>query len=272
MSSVPLRRRALSVSFADLGECVARPRAVMDEQHRAMAVRGLQQRAHRFGILARQQVIAGQLRADHARQRERPFELGDGGVHVGQRQRGKRGEAAGMLPANRREPVIDAAAQRPGHLRRLGLDPAERAEQRQDAGLHSLAVHPREMEIEIVEGLGERLFAHPRGLQHLDAVLIAQDARLPRAGAQRVGNFGGPPMGMHVDHRGHGCFLQEPFRSLTPLRSAANSNNIGQARLRRPRAPRGVGSAAGNGIDILDTVGQPALPPRTAGSVRLGLM
>ena len=205
MSSVPLRRRALSVSPRDLGESVARPRAVMDEEHRAVAVRDFQQRTHRLGVLARQKVVARYLRADHARQPERPLELGGSGGDVGQRQRGVGGEAAGMLLANRRKPVIDAPAQRPGHFQRLRLDPAERAEERQHAGLDPLAVHPREMEIDVVERLGERRFAHPRGLQHLDAVRIAHDARLPGAGAQGVGDFGGPPMGMHVDH--HGCFL-----------------------------------------------------------------
>ncbi len=53
----------------------------------------------------------------------------------------------------------------------------------------------------VVERLGERLLAHPR-LQHLGAVAIAQDARLTGAGAQGVGDFGGPPMGVHVDHHG----------------------------------------------------------------------
>jgi hypothetical protein len=59
------------------------------------------------------------------------------------------------------------------------------------------------MKIDVIEGIGERRVAHPWGLQHLDAVLIAQDARFPGPGAQSVGYFGGPPMGMHVDH-GHG--------------------------------------------------------------------
>jgi hypothetical protein len=43
------------------------------------------------------------------------------------------------------------------------------------------------MEIDVIEGIGERLFAHPQGLQYLDAVLIAQDARFPRPGAEGVG-------------------------------------------------------------------------------------
>ncbi len=164
-----------------------------------MAVRDFQQRTHRFGVTAREKGVARDLRADHARQPERPLELGGGGGNVRQRQRGIGGEAAGMLLANRRKPVVDEPAQRPGHLQRLGLDPAERAEERQHAQLDPLAVHPREMEIDVVEGLGERLFAHPRGLQHLGAVLVAQDARFLGAGAQGVGYFGGPPMGMHVD-------------------------------------------------------------------------
>jgi hypothetical protein len=73
------------------------------------------------------------------------------------------------------------------------------------------------MEIDVIEGLGERVFAHSR-LQHLDAVLIAQDARFPGPGAQSVGYFGGPPMGMHVDH--HGGFLYSLSGSLTPRRVA----------------------------------------------------
>jgi hypothetical protein len=44
---------------------------------------------------------------------------------------------------------------------RLRLDPAERAEDRQHAHLDPLAVHSTEMEIDVIEGLGERLFAHP---------------------------------------------------------------------------------------------------------------
>ena len=84
----------------------------MDEEHRAVAVRDFQQRPHRFGVLAREEVVARHLRADHARQPERPLELGGGGGHVRQRQRGEGGEAAGMLLADRRKPVVDAPAQR----------------------------------------------------------------------------------------------------------------------------------------------------------------
>ena len=76
------------------------------------------------------------------------------------------------------------------------------------------------MEIDVIERLGERLVAHP-GLQHLDAVLIAQDARLLAAGAQSVGYLGGLPMGMHVDHGCHGCFLHGLSGSLIPRRGIA---------------------------------------------------
>ena len=106
-----------------------------------------------------------------------------------ERQRGKGGEAAGMLGTNRRQPVVDAPAQRPGHVERLGLDPAERAEQRQHADLDTLAVHPAEMEIDLVEGLGERRFAHRPGLQHLDAAVVASRCAAPgcgRAGRRRL--------------------------------------------------------------------------------------
>ncbi len=118
-----------------------------------------------------------------------------GGGHVGQRQRRVGGKAPGMLPANRGKPVIDDPAQRPGHFRRLGLDPAERAEEGQHARLDPLAVHPGEMEIDVVEGVGERRFARP--------------------GAQGLGQFGGPPMGMHVDH--HRSFPPWADRQLNPV-------------------------------------------------------
>ena len=77
MSSVPLRRRVRV--GRDLGESVARPRAVVDEENRAVAVCDFQQRTHRFGVLARQEVVARDLCTDHARQSERPLELGGGG-------------------------------------------------------------------------------------------------------------------------------------------------------------------------------------------------
>src|SRR5438270_6882036 len=111
-----------------------------------------------------------------------------------------------MLLANRRKPVIDGPAERTGLFQRLSLDPAERAEERQHARLYPLAVHSSEMVSDVIEGLGEGLFAHPRGLQHLDAVRIAHNARLPGTSAQGFGYISGPPMGMHVDH-GHGVFL-----------------------------------------------------------------
>ena len=82
------------------------------------------------------------------------------------------------------------------------------------------------MEIDVVEGLGQRRFAHPAGLQHLDPVLIARDARFPGTGAQGVGYFRGPPMGMHVDHGCHGCFLQWAGASLTPRRLARKARQL----------------------------------------------
>lgn len=45
-----------------------------------------------------------------------------------------------------------------------------------------LAVHLRQMELHIVEGGGERVFPRP-GLQHFDAILVAQDAGYMGAGA-----------------------------------------------------------------------------------------
>jgi hypothetical protein len=129
-----------------------------------------------------------------------------------------------MLLANRGKPVIDGPAQRPGLFQRLGLDPAERAEERQHARLHPLTVHPREVEIDLVEGLGERLFAHSSGFQHFDAVLVARDTRFPGTGAQGVGDFGGPPMGMHVDH--HGCLLHPVSGSLTPRRLGRKAREL----------------------------------------------
>src|SRR6202035_2327288 len=83
------------------------------------------------------------------------------------------------------QPVVDAPAQRPRHVERLGLDPAERTEERQYADLDPLAVHPAEMEIDVIESFGERC----------------------------VASSGGPPMGMHVDHR---WFLHGKSGSLTP--------------------------------------------------------
>jgi hypothetical protein len=75
------------------------------------------------------------------------------------------------------------------------------------------------MEINLIEGIGERLFTHAGRLEDLDTGLVAEDARFPRPGAQRIGDFGWPPMGMHVDH--HGCFLHGLLGSLTPQRLTA---------------------------------------------------
>jgi hypothetical protein len=49
MSSVPLRRRVVGVA-RDLGVGVGRPRAVMDEQNRAVAGRDFQQRPRCSGV------------------------------------------------------------------------------------------------------------------------------------------------------------------------------------------------------------------------------
>src|SRR5947208_5910650 len=137
----------------------------MDEEHRAAAVRDFQQRTHRFGVLAREEVVARYLRADHARRPERPLELGGRGGNVYEGQRGVGGEAAGMLLTYRGKPVIDGPAQRLGLIQRQGLDPAERTEKRQHARLDPLAVHPTEVEIDIIEGLRERRFTHSWVLQ-----------------------------------------------------------------------------------------------------------
>src|SRR6185437_2582183 len=144
-------------------------------------------------------------------------------------------KAAGVLLADRRQPVIDAAAQRPGHVDRLGFDPAERAEQRQHARLHPLAIHPGEVELDIVERVGERHLAHARP-QHLDFGVVLDDARLAGAGAQGVGGFGGPPMGVHVDH--HGYVLQRLSRSLTLTVARRKAGRLGsRGRLTPARAP-----------------------------------
>src|ERR1700733_8872430 len=74
------------------------------------------------------------------------------------------------------------------------------------------------MEIDVIECCGDGLFAHPPGLQHLDAVPSAHDPRFLGAGTQGVGDFGGLPMGMHVDHD---CFLHGLSDSLAPPQRAA---------------------------------------------------
>jgi hypothetical protein len=99
-------------------------------------------------------------RADHARQTQRAFELGGGGGNIHQRQRGKSGKAARMFDADRGQAVVDHAAQRDRHLKRLRLDPAHRAGDRQCAGGDALPVHAGEMVFHIIESLGQRLFAH----------------------------------------------------------------------------------------------------------------
>ena len=55
----------------------------MHEQHRLVPVGDLQQRPSGFRVGRRQEQIARNLRAHHARQPERPFQLGGGGGHVG---------------------------------------------------------------------------------------------------------------------------------------------------------------------------------------------
>ncbi|MNC85665.1 hypothetical protein D3C83_12760 [compost metagenome] len=111
-------------------------------------------------------------------------------------------EATLVFLADPGEGVVDETAQRDGHLERLRFDPAERAEQRQHAGGDALAVHPGEVEFHVIERLRQRLLAVPGRLQHLDAVRVAFDARIPGPRAQRLGQLGGPPVGMHVDHGG----------------------------------------------------------------------
>jgi hypothetical protein len=71
------------------------------------------------------------------------------------------------------------------------------------------------MELNVIEGLVERRFAHPRDLQHLDTIIVTENTRFSGTGAQRVGYFGGLPMGMHIDH---GYFLHEFLGSLVPQR------------------------------------------------------
>ena len=164
-----------------------------------MPVRDLEQRTHLFGVLAGEETVRRQLRADHARQPQRPIEFGGSGCNVHQRQRGMGGKAAWVLPADLRKTVVDGPAQRNRHLKRLGLDPAAHAQERQHAGSDALAVHSGKVAVYVVKRLGYRLFADPR-LQHLDAVLVAHNARFPRAGAQCIDQFGGSPVCMHVDH------------------------------------------------------------------------
>ena len=114
----------------DLRERVARARPVVDEEHCAVAVRDLKQRPHCFGVLAREEGVPRNLRPGHARQPEHPLEFGGGSGNINERQCREGGEAAGMLLANSGKPVVDAPAQRPRHVQRLGFDPAEGSEER----------------------------------------------------------------------------------------------------------------------------------------------
>jgi len=49
------------------------------------------------------------------------------------------------------------------------------------------------VEVHLVERFGQRFLAHP-GLQDFDTGLVADDARFRGAGAQGVGELGGPPV------------------------------------------------------------------------------
>ena len=73
--------------------------------------------------------------------------------------------------------------------------------------IDALAVHAAEVEPDVIERLIERRLTHPRRLQHLHTICIAHDTRFPNPSAQGIGDVGGPPMGMHVDHV---CFLHMP--------------------------------------------------------------
>ena len=61
--SVPLRRPALSVPPATLGNAPPRPRPVMNENYRLMAISDCQQRPRGLGVIARQEQISGHLQA-----------------------------------------------------------------------------------------------------------------------------------------------------------------------------------------------------------------
>ncbi len=172
---------------------------MVNEHDRTVPVCHLQQRTHVLGVLLGEKAVSRHLRADHARQRQCALKLGGGGRHIGERQRSKHTEAPGVIPANPRQCIVDHPAQRQRNLDRLRLNPAERAEQRQHAGAHTLAIHPCEMKFHVVKRLGHRLLADP-ALHDFYAVLIAHDTRFLGAGAQGVDQLGGPPMGMHVDH------------------------------------------------------------------------
>ena len=57
--------------------------------------------------------------------------------------------------------------------------------------------------------------------EHLDTICVAHDARYFGAGAQRVGDFCGFPMGVHINH---GCFLQELSGALITWRRLAQQH------------------------------------------------
>ena len=150
-----------------------------------MAVGDLQQRTRRFGVGAREEVVARQLRADHARQPERPLEFGGGGGHVRQRQRGECGEAAGMLLADRRKPVVDAPAQRqrtppPAAIRSSRTYRAATARSSRPPGGPSGRDGTRR------HRTPWRAALRPSGLQHLDAVAGCAGCAVPWLRARRA--------------------------------------------------------------------------------------
>ena len=61
-------------------------------------------------------------------------------------------EAARVLRADFREPIIHPPAQGAGNVKRLRFDPAKGAEEREHAGLHPLAIHAGEVRIHLIEG------------------------------------------------------------------------------------------------------------------------
>src|SRR6266508_1317424 len=174
MSRVPLRRRALSVSPATLGK-VSPGRGPWWMKTSARC---------RFATSSTGRMASASLRVRKALP----------------------GTCVPTMPASpsarsnsTAAAVVEESAEREGYIERLRLDPAERAEQRQHAGADALTVHPGEVEVHLVERLGQRFLAHP-GLQYFDAGLVAHDARFRGPGAQGVGELGGSPVGMHIDH------------------------------------------------------------------------
>ena len=92
-----------------------------------------------------------------ARTKEPRIVRNQDGVDVVKSRMGE--ETSLVFLADPGESVVDEPAQRDGYVERLALDPAERAEQRQHAGAHALAVHPREVEGNVIKRLGQRLLA-----------------------------------------------------------------------------------------------------------------